>query len=127
MNIVEFIEARIDEDEQAARAARPGPWIADGWGDGPKIGDSNLMVPVRGGGPSADFIPDEDSEHIARHDPARALRQCKALRATVKILERLSEPVAMPWYVSPKAEEALEEIASIWSEHSDYQQDWSIA
>ena len=128
MNIIEFIEARIAEDEAAARNARPGPWIDTrdtGTRIGPEIGDGYLMVPELELAPCEDYIPNADTTHIARHDPARALRQCKSIRTTIKHLEDLSDTIHMPWYVSPKAEAALEAIAAIWSDHPDYEQEWT--
>ena len=88
MGIVEFLEARIAEDEAVAKAARPGPWFHDSnLTCGPRVPpDDFLMVPEDPSdtiSPCNDKIPDQDSRHIARHDPARILREVAAKRAVV--------------------------------------------
>lgn len=126
MNIIDFIEARIAEDEQIAQAARPGPWIDEhGTRIGPKIGDGYLMVPESELAPCEDYIPNGDTTHIARHDPARALRQCKALRVTVRAIEELVEDGEAPSLVEQSTIRNLAPIASIWSDHPDYDTNWS--
>lgn len=78
--LVEFLRARWDEDEQAARLALSAQWL---------ITDERLIVFRQG---STDTIIVDsprtqvrDLEHIARHDPARVLADVEAKR---RILER---------------------------------------
>lgn len=133
MTIEEFIEARIAEDETTARAAIgqrgdehakwhvSGPHQAKGvesgghleniWEGEPQEWVDTLTVVYGEGSPS-----DEQADHIARHDPARVLRQCAAFR------------VALEWYrdddyvvMAP----TIKAIAAIWSDHPDYQQEWA--
>jgi hypothetical protein len=132
----EFIRARLDEDEAAARAATSGPW----WHDSGKewIGDPMLLEMARRGvqtfageefvgageaevtciaatGPGDDPQSMADAAHIARHDPARALRQVEALRVLVTMLDNDG------WIVAGDVDGAL---ASIWSDHEDYDPAW---
>ncbi|WP_371053639.1 DUF6221 family protein [Rhodococcus gordoniae] len=143
MTIVEFLEARIAEDEAIAREAidpdRPGThwkWEApDDYGDDPEaplwlrtveefpttsgVGDLPAF-PV-----GYDFMASPSSRgmaHIARHDPARVLRQCAALRGLVE------------WHVHINGSsvddieypiELLTYLAGIWSDHPDYRQEWA--
>jgi hypothetical protein len=67
-NLVQFLHARYDEDEQAAHAAKGGPWHTDG-------GSVYATHPT-------DEVVDytESGEHIARHDPARVLAEVDAKR-----------------------------------------------
>ncbi|MFI7691757.1 DUF6221 family protein [Nonomuraea sp. NPDC049655] len=76
-DLAAFIRARLDEDEQEALAASPGPWRAnaehdevlavDGEtvADGFALSSEQLRATVR---------------HIVRHDPARVLREIEAKR-----------------------------------------------
>src|SRR6185312_10331991 len=78
-SLPEFLRARLDEDEAAAKTAAvdcPPPW-QDDYGD--LVDTSGLMI-VDGadyGGAAwrGDTIP-----HITRHDPARVLREVEAGR-----------------------------------------------
>ncbi|WP_280484543.1 DUF6221 family protein [Nocardia cyriacigeorgica] len=125
MTIEEFIEARLAEDEAAARKAAEFPYDAPS--DAPWV--SMQLRVQRGAALTSD-------EHFARHDPARVLRQVAAMQSVVGrragehrnqrgICEtcrdydfrRDYDPVPWP---CPTAQA----IASIWSDHPDYQQEW---
>jgi hypothetical protein len=105
MELIERIKAAIDEDERVANAATPGRWVVGGWRGASRSnvhapdyrpkGFSNgqhvaeTIVAEGGMGPwAADLrgsgFPHANAEHVARHDPARVLRQVAAHR---KILE----------------------------------------
>lgn len=122
MTITEFLNARYDEDEQVARAATPGHW-------GPS-GHSVLTSD------DIEFIEASrtDSVHIARHDPARALREITAKRALLR---------AHPF--EPYADEPSEGfcaecqrggsagvwpcptvriMSAVYADHPDYRQEW---
>lgn len=100
MTITEFLEARIVEDEAAARAATLGDW----WYDPTKVnsvdrgeavfaGQRGLhAVTIASTGPADDPASMADAAHIARHDPARVLAECAAKRRIVELhrdLERV--------------------------------------
>src|SRR5690606_8707896 len=70
-------------------------------------------------------VEEDVAQHIARHDPARALRQCKALRVTVRAIEELVEDGEAPSLVEQSTIRNLAPIASIWSDHPDYDTNWS--
>lgn len=105
--LVEFLLARLGEDEAAARAATPGPWRwdetpVDGWGhqppdlvtvaterrstarsDGSVIEwDSPVGIVISSWGHDADgvSVSSGDMAHIARHDPASVLADVEAKR-----------------------------------------------
>lgn len=70
MELVDFLRARLDEDEAAAKKAKPGPWHADGDRGG-----------VYGAHPTDEVVDyTESAAHIARHDPARVLAEVEAKR-----------------------------------------------
>src|SRR5690606_27233505 len=75
VTIVEFLLARIAEDEATAFAAAAGPWEADGHEVLGEVHDS----------PIVDYIYEPDTAaHIARHDPKRVLAERAALRAIIE-------------------------------------------
>lgn len=78
--IEEFIKARLDEDQQIAVRA----CLDFEYEDWTAVGDSvdavsefNVAHPVR------ETYNEGVAVHVARHDPARLLRQCDALRTLV--------------------------------------------
>ncbi|WP_280317280.1 DUF6221 family protein [Nocardia wallacei] len=154
MTIVEFIEARIAEDEQIAQSAidpeRPGThWC---WEDGkrdplqpgnePEELDTQAIslrtveeYPTRSVGPLPAFILCQVEArlpgglwHIARHDPERVLRQCAAMRNVVKQY-RLLCPRQFNWPegMLETLELNIRSLASIWSDHPDYrEEEWRV-
>jgi hypothetical protein len=92
VTVTEFLLARIAEDEATARAAGVtghswGTMIEEtGSGENiyytvevPGVKDSTIADMW-----STDQIGRDQSEHIARHDPARVLAECAAKRAIIK-------------------------------------------
>lgn len=75
-DLLAFLRARLEEDEQAALAAKPGPWHADGG----SVYATHWIDEV------VDYS--ESAEHIARHDPARVLADVAAKRQVVDRYER---------------------------------------
>lgn len=70
-DLVSFIAARLDEDEAAAKRVN-GQWQQDAPGTGVILIDGEPLIEGHIGG----LV-----EHIARHDPARVLREVEAKRA----------------------------------------------
>jgi len=114
-----FLAARLDEDEGTAKAAElrfPGPW------DRAVAPDSPL--------PSAVSLYDSRDEsfgvirgsyaadHIARHDPARVLREVAFKRAILGQYATAAGWSSDNWPLS------LRLLAAIWSDHSDYDREW---
>ncbi|TSD47967.1 hypothetical protein FFI94_018805 [Rhodococcus sp. KBS0724] len=114
MTIVEFLEARLAEDEAVALACIDGPPDGGSWPDS------------RYEARTAELI------HSRRHDPARALREVAAKRAI--LTEYVNENWVQEqghrtaWTEGGQAarETALRLFASIYSDHPDYQSEWSI-
>lgn len=92
-DLVEFLWARFDEDEQVASGAIRGPWAVATNGEvyapsydrevrltGRRTTTEHLYVTSDSEGilPS---VQEEEAEHIARHDPARVLTEVAAKRA----------------------------------------------
>lgn len=126
MELADFLAARLDEDEAAAKAAaedyRPTwkpVWILASEAanlvdlDGMPLGGTHVR---------------STAGHIARHDPARVLRDVEAKRA---ILARYGEYSGtnigehLQWSQEQQGlYRAMCALAAVWSDHPDYQQEW---
>ncbi|MFG3349528.1 DUF6221 family protein [Streptomyces sp. NPDC048018] len=98
MDLVEFLTARLDEDERAAQAATPGPWwhnpgkqwleteafvtydLSKGLEFVGHGGPHPFTGCVAGTGPADHPQSMADAAHIARHDPARVLAEVDGKR-----------------------------------------------
>lgn len=116
-DLIAFVNARLDEDEAAAKAARGVEWdwryVAQPFGERPSIAHT---------------------VHIARHDPERVLREVAAKRAILAAYEQEgAQPIHRP---DPEVltliearldayEDAVLALAAIWSDHPDYRQEWA--
>jgi hypothetical protein len=151
MTITEFLLARVAEDEASAKAASPGPWKVDSEDYAETIyagdGYNSVVSGGRWGGEASCFDKTEDALHIARHDPARVLRQCEAIRRIVEehqvewpepchcgrehtptmpgmckacysTTRRVGEDFSAPC-------ETLCILASFWSDHPDFDPAWN--
>ncbi|MEN6535086.1 MAG: DUF6221 family protein, partial [Bryobacteraceae bacterium] len=128
-SISDFIEARLAEDEGIAREA------ADLDAEGPswrvrKIRDDGMYVFGEGQAapPGGKLGMSEDAQtiHVARHDPARVLRQCAALRWTLDLIKGNWEDNLGSVDRASEADRVndLAMIAAIWSGHPDFRQEW---
>jgi hypothetical protein len=130
VDITEFVRARLDEDEAAAKlAAREGgTWKQDDPDRHPGA-ISSLGGPVV----YDEGSPDEyQAPHIARHDPARVLREVAAKRAIVERYQRGASGDLPGWTAGRELIEAglaivlgvLRDLAAAWSDHPDYRAEW---
>jgi len=145
----DFIAARLDEDEQIARnASSPVPvgadretWSYDREGFAVRASHGRWNVATRRDDPADAreiHMTDSYGQHIARHDPARVLREVAAKR---RVMERHSaDPTYTPvdrWYclgcgnddMGPLSEiedcPELRDLAAPYSDHPDYRQEWA--
>lgn len=150
MTIVEFITARVDEDQARATAAIEslrsdslnlaydgdlGSWEADSSTEGTGVHTCLVAVsePGEGGGSwegvqmvifSGDTKPTRAvAAHIAAEDPGATLRRCTLVRS----LAAAATAVLADNY-SPDAgilaTDTLADIAAYWNTHPDYRSDW---
>lgn len=127
-NLVEFLEARIDEDEEAARDAAgwdlsgsvraAGLWCREGVNS---VIDSSRRLVVYGDGTPPG---DAQADHIVRHDPARVLRECAAKRAMIAALVPVGDDAGRTW--APGSLAALGALVTIYSDHPDYREEWAL-
>jgi hypothetical protein len=123
--MIAFVAARLDEDEAAAKSAAAE--TAAGWFTGTSEDSDERSVCYTG--PStlhpgsmwdydiADRVPQAAAAHIARHDPARALREVAAKRAI--LLQWEHSPPG-----SPALTNALYQLAAVYSDHPGYRPEW---
>lgn len=104
ISIIDFLEARLAKDEEAARAAADGPWGVDKDGevyqtnslrevpctrlDGSVYTQTDQINITRDSEGMRPSVQAEDAAHIARHDPARVLREIEATRYLVARYKR---------------------------------------
>ena len=133
MELAEFVRARLDEDEQIANAATPGPWRATGEDILRRSADPYWD------GMCAANATGADAAYIAHHDPKRALAEITAKRGRLTLMtdatadmNRLlaDETASMPDRAmaigrARAATVAVKHDATIWSDHDDYQARWS--
>lgn len=140
--LVAFLGARLDEIEAVAKAATPGPWTvakaktAECDELAILAGEDGVVDPGYVGGGVWDR---PDADHIALHDPARALREVEADRTLIDLYRR-SKSYRDRVFARPEPRSVSDEMravtqmlaveqvlilrAGIYSNHPDYRQDW---
>jgi len=145
-DLIAFLNARLAEDEAAANAATPGPWAWEPTGDKDSSWAVGLVQDEDGSDLSGRLEPGQgvvidgvcesinghipDADHIARHDPARALREVAFKRDMVRrCAPHMNELDVYPnGLVSPRAvlsRQFLVGLAAVYSTHPDYRQQWA--
>ena len=148
--ILAFIEARLADDERIARTATAGPWrvAVDEYAhetDASIIESAVLMGdgrPQRIAGPGyvgGGVWRKDDATHIARRDPARALREVAAKRLILRghrpqdddgwddppdVCARCRYDQGLDTYAWPCP--TVRALAAVWSEHPDYDPAWAV-
>lgn len=148
MDIVEFLSARLDEDEALAGLATEAPWHVE---TAPHR--TNVIVPAAGidrvgtTGRRLDMPPiftgqtanisraqwEADAQHIARHDHARVLREVEAKRAIVALHGDYDTDPCLKLDDSAAWDPALREpcdtlklLAAPYANHLDFKQAWRV-
>jgi hypothetical protein len=126
---VTFAQARLDEDETAAKSATDGPWYAVGneirGHDRTYAGGEPDILVVKHTWP-------QEAAHIVRHDPARALREVEAGRRILAryedCLARMEDPDYPQGVARDQAREyedfVLPNLLYRWADHPDYEPAW---
>jgi Family of unknown function (DUF6221) len=113
--LLEFLLARLAEDEQAARVASPAPWvIADPEGAGPYAVRAAYVDGRSVWSYAAFHITLMDAAHITRHDPRRVLDDCAAKR---RIVTHEAGATGGPGYYARV-------LAATYADHQDYRPSW---
>ena len=121
-DIVEFLRARLDEDEATARAVEP---LGHNFDMGGNRQDEKIAA-VRISYASEDGYPrsrgDRNAtEHLQRHDPARVLREVEAKR---HLLECAEDDLDAGGAEGNWAEIVIETLAAVYADHPDYRDEW---
>lgn len=117
MTIVDFLNARLDEEQAAARAAAPGPWRADG-GSAKVFDGAGTPVAEAGDSPAT-------ADHIARHDPERVLREVALRRRIVREVEEYTR-FSRDRLAGDMAAQVLGALAGAYSGHPDHRPEWAV-
>lgn len=130
MTLAEFVAARLDEDE--AEAKGPPGWKLERWTAvkyADKASGRNWRVDAE---PRCvvDSVAREDAQFMARHDPARALREVDAKRAILDLTRKVQEWThgsagATAGYAAAVVSDALRALAAVWPDHPDYDPEWA--
>lgn len=125
-DLITFLRARLDEDEEIAQAASPGPWHVDE--DADEVLAVDDIVVAEGFALSGRQLR-ATTQHIARHDPARVLAEVDAKRRVVDLMASTLELAEGDSEVDhygalSDAEETLELLALPCADHLDYRDEW---
>ena len=143
MELVDFLAARLDEDEQAARAAS-GPrsiwprWDLSEWygleEPSSLIGRGSPNHPLGGGHFTPVALDTAIAVHIARQDPARELREVAAKRSHIERWREVDTWIAeddRPTIIRNELLSVrraymlvLADDAQAYADHPDYREEW---
>ena len=120
-DLIAFLKARLDEDEATAKASVMPEWIIS------ESGEFGYIVAAVGTETTGESIADAWQEdvavHIARHDPARVLREVEAKRAM------LAELTRWPFDYRPGCNDPIRLfvhlLAAPYSDHPDWRAQWA--
>jgi hypothetical protein len=129
MDIIEFLEARISEDEAVAQAASPAPWEwfrKDGTRSPALYGadEQTVLDAYADDAPGYLSSKDEDRTYIAQFNPGRILAECAAKRQILANVPLVVTDMASE--VGGTSEYVLMCMASPYRDHPDYQEGWAI-
>ena len=108
VDVVEFLRARLDEDERIAREAAPGRRLT--YTAEPKVYEIPPDTPLL--------------RHQVNYDPARVLREVEALRRIVDEHHPVDPCDAHDASFRSISCDTLRALAAIWADHEDFQEEW---
>jgi hypothetical protein len=139
-DLLAFLNARLLEDEAAARAATPGPWAWEATGDKDSSWALGFVQDEDGSDLSGELEHDAgiviegvcesisghvpDAVHIARNDPARALREAEAKRAVSALHGNGNVPDSCSYCHEAWPCRTVRFLAAVYSGHRDYRPEW---
>jgi hypothetical protein len=117
-DLIAFIQARLDEDEQVARRVEAA-WRCIA-GTGEIVASDGTHAEV-----CAEAHWEGVGEHIARHDPARVLREVEAKRKLLAYLVSLEDKATDNNWWNLDTCEPFQLLAATWSDHPGYRAEWA--
>jgi hypothetical protein len=130
-DLADFLLTRIDDDQDQARHATPGPWQnvrvnerADGWNVGALGADgTHYDVAVDHGSSTEGACGGSDSTHIVRWDPMRVVAECETKRRIVEYCaSQISVDEQKPGGTHGMTVLLL--MALPYASHRDYRPEW---
>lgn len=116
MDLIEFLRARLDEDEAAAQDTLDHTWGQSDVAPFAVYG-SHKRIAV-----CADY---QQAHHVARHDPARILADVAAKRSVMDaFLQRDAEGHEVSHMHATGLLLAIRRLAAVYADHPDYRQEW---
>ncbi len=138
-DLVEFLRARLDEDEQTATTAAAATfsecptWTSKDDGTGRQTHGYVMADHTAICGHDDDDVLLPIADHIARHDPARVLREVEAKRHVLHLYDTARHHEANAVNALPVFETTVralrsivQALAAVYSDHPDYQQEWTL-
>lgn len=135
-DLVTWLRVALDEEEAAARVATKDQWIADGT----RVTDAAGSTVARMAVPSGLYQQRmADAAHIARHDPARVLREVEAKRQIIGEVLRYEAKIDSEWgcchdaesigagscpEINPNEIQALRLLAMPYADRPGYRDEW---
>ena len=115
--LVEFLLARIAEDERVAQEATLAPWVVGSLEvDRYVVATADLYEPGRDGAIIAEIVEAlEDGDHIWRWQPTRVLAECEAKR---RIVEQEG------WGYGHIEQAVLKILVLPYADHPDCREEW---
>lgn len=124
--LVEFLTARLDEDELVAQAAaRLQDDPENGWGvarsDSYAESEKRRWI-----APHIGMLYEaESAAHVARHDPARVLREIEAKRQIIADHERIpGDGINYTFAEQNRAEDLLKALALPYADRPGWKEEW---
>lgn len=143
MDITEFLTACVKDDERLALGSYPGPWVTDlddALDENVTNESGQIVAWVR-----ARPFTDATRSHIARHDPARVLREVAAKRKLIELHAPAvihGEKGGADWYnrmticrtCTPSQQfpetawpcDTVKLLASVYADRPGYKEEWKL-
>ncbi|QTJ64990.1 hypothetical protein HYG77_04840 [Rhodococcus sp. ZPP] len=120
-DLVDFLNARLDEDEAIAKAVYVDPtWEYDG-----TSGVGGIVFECSDGAWVADKVGPRNGAHITRHDPAHVLRDVAAKRCIISTLQHWPSWAVPGDDGNLPVRIALRHMAAVYAAHPDYDPTWA--
>lgn len=116
-DLVIWLRAQLDEDEQVALAAGNRNWLVE---------DNTITLwPLKDDDGYMAWPTRADARHAAHHDPARALREVAAKRAIVDECAWTAKAAVATSAVAGLAELVLKRLAAVYADRPGYRGEWA--
>jgi hypothetical protein len=132
-DLIEFLRALLDEDEQIARAATGGPWHVDGRSvmhSGPPTSASSEQwgrtIVADVGAYDGNRPTQADAAHIARWDPTRALAEVALKRQMLEGHEQNVHRCEWGDHVIGDQCVVQRRIAAVYADRAGFKPEWRL-